>query len=1584
MKTRFDLILLAILMLFPSMAAAQYVDAEDAVEGIYKYLWYEDSEEGDNFEGKVITVDGTGRKLKYKKLKNRRTLTGEMCAINKIVNTVDVGSGQKNLHYMLDDDLDNYSEFISTISAGVGYDPLVSVIDQSCYYARGTEAGFCIVAGGGSTVLSLDLLNALSITFYCDGNLVGTVAIKDGQTAGVLDLGLIKIPGSDQSVINLTAIAPETFNEIALDFDGVTVGVGQLYRIKYAFVGKPVEFTITENEKNGSVGPASGGSTATPFQRYDPANANVDLAEAGGYNTTAGIIWVPIKEGAKNMTDADLTNTMVIFPLIAIGELGRASFLMTDKVDPDREIYKAGTEVGFKYQFAGLLDLKVGSFIRIHLLDRNGEAKKKIDLDAQVLNLGVGTGGEAISSVVADVDFSGAIIEFCTVLSVDLSGIGVYYAFVREQPEIRHHCPINPSADAYLCLEQTTYQLHANPALNVTWELTSCPEGSGATVTPEGRVTGLDIKGVYVFTVTAEDGCSDKTTLFYDMFPEDIDYGNPMLNDDDLDNGTYVLSDTHNGESSGGLLIIDKLTNPENVIKGTDDYAVYNGGLKLADNNLIIGVKRTDGLIMSYKNERENNPETSDPIGKRLGFVVSSSVVGLNAGVLHLWNIRCFRNGKEVYRHVVDESNAVSAGLAGSSSNNRMRYSITVPWLDKDLNGMEIDEIQLWSSGVLDLGGSDLNIYYAFVEDASSGSADPLYCSATLLSSVDTHTRIDYAALGNPSLVKAVGAMNNISYFVDDSLDTALEDVHTAGVAARTTIPVLLGRTLDFRHELGIVMYNNTYLAGVDLGKGLTVYTMYRGEKTGDTFSDWGVLGADVAGFGDKNIFYIHPTTLYDEVVIDYGQAAEVAANTQYFGLFVRSDADNDGVPDCQDPCSCSSTLESLNVDDVCEGYDLTISGQGIPSNDYVLVFTDPAASEEPVIIKTEPFSKVNLSYTYTTQTPGIYHLTIREFGSDKILGTAAYEVHPLKTEWKTDAENSNWKDRANWTAGTPYCCTDVVIPSGASRYPVLRDNNPHGDEFCCNRILIRPGGSVEGVNKLNYRRAWVQMELTPNCYNLLSAPLKGMVTGDMFVPENDHGVHNPELFATREDDKLDDTNTPENRFNPSVYQRKWYSTAPEHRWNGQDDLLTKLEGIDNMNMTKWSSNFNHVSTPYSATEGFSMWVDNGKLSEDTQFVFTFPKENVTYNYFSDFDYTPVKGSEQTIKRAAADMGRFIYETDEPSRTMNYEEVERRLYDLNEGIKTTISPDGLAAGETTSYFLLGNPFMSHIDARKLILENADMIKGVMWYDGNVTSSLVYDQASGAFVNTGANESIAPMTSAFVIANAPYSSMELTLTAEMILPDEEPESAEENEAKMMRISAVMGNLESSMVVLPDAEIVNESLFDSEVAPSLALFAQVDGTACDIIPAAAEIPLTLICDPAKSVSLRFDCPEGIAANWQLVDKATGAEYSIESDVTLPGGTSTSSGRFVLRDMSAGVDNVASIDASDVFLEVDNHTVTARSNTDSIEAIEVYTVAGIKTASARSAATNCLSAAVDQGVCIVKVTANGKTTAHRLLVK
>ena len=1565
-----------------ALACCLQAEAQDSDAGTKPLV--EGKEVWSQTQGGVI--DGTV----YTKFDNRQAFAGKGYTVNKLIKVVSVGSWIKDLNNLTDENLDNYATFPSIVGAGVTANPIVSVRSTEHYFDAGTEAGFCMVASSGDNVLSLDVIKALSIGVYRDGELLETLAVEDGQSASGIGLSLIKIPGSEDACAYLTIKPHYIFDELCLiNAGGVNLDVGGSVRIKYAFAGTPKETKLI-NDDITNLGKTSG--------------RDLNL-EAKGWNPVLLGIPFPISDRISELTDNDKDNNwedfVALTPIVAIGYQGGVKLVVKPTSDDGQgEVFKKGDEVGFKYINKSAVDLGVGSTITICLFNKDGKKIDEQTVSSGVLALAVGKGDYAMASIVADQDFSGAELRFYTGVAAKLGTLGVCYGFVREKPNVKHNCAINPTISTNVCDEQTSYQLEANHDLSVSWSLVDQPDGANVSVTPSGQVTNMTEPGEYVFRATClscpnDPKCYEDITLnvgegLGSKNPEEAE-GTPLVNKKGETEKYETSTELH--ESSGSLVSVSKLEHPKNIVNDeTGDYAEYTGGLAIASNLHIAGVKTKDGSLIFDGTGKKNKQF-------KAGFVVEYTTTGLNLSALQHFQIRCYNKGKKVCEGVITESNTVSVGLVGSNQVQKVRFSAIFDACNDEGNPIQFDEITLWNSGVLNLNLSVMRIYYAFVQedyDPHNDVDDPLACvtETDYVSTNNTNASINGNGSQMAGAVAVGGIIDNLSYFIDDDLETPMKVVNTVGVGSGSIIAVNMGRTLDFRHQLCIVVDNDTYLAGVKVGNWLKVTTYMNGTATGDEFNEWNVLGVNAIGYGDKRIMMMQPKSNYDEVRLEIAGVAGVLDSQNFFGMFLRGDIDNDGIPDCTDPESCTTDIEGIEATEVCKGDFITIKGKGLSSTDYNIQLPDQNINEK---FRTD--EKGYFEKSYQLNKPGRYTMTFRD-GSGIRVGSATYVVHPLVTTWRKDAASTDWNAWNNWTAGSPYCCTDAVIPQGAQRYPVLDGTVRTGDEYCVQGIHFEPGAAVDRVYKLNYDSAWVEMDLEPNRYYMLGAPLKDMYTGDMFIPEN--GTPMPPYFT-----ELDNNNMPENRFSPRIYQRLWARTAPGKLYEGDKSI--------DIGKTRWSHNFNSVAFNYSTGAGtdatgydnaFSMWVDNEDLPDTTTFRFRFPKMHTKYNYYEDFGQTNTGISENVSRKDGP--YRFVYEQQAGDGNMNFTYVRKQPGTNGEIVDNKYERTVyLSAKDYTAHlnvedgteacFAAANPFMSRIDIAKFLEVNREKVASVGFYDGNAISTVSLG-SDGSLVSTqGGVETIEPMQGFFVTAKDPSTNpttLEVTFSASMMSPDvaETGSGAEAGDdtqqasqpASLLRMTVSRRGDKASTVVTETEGARARTIIENEASPKVAVFTVADGSAYDICPAdgRAYIPVGILTSGTDTLTLSFEAQGRTELdNYELYDNVTYTAYPLDAQLTFSG-MGSSIGRFAIRDRRQSPSLEENGDEG-IYIAVQDGRAIIRSARPDIIMAETYTAGGVKTGEYTSKGTVEAVIGINKGINIVKVTLeNGETKTFKVM--
>ena len=845
----------------------------------------------------AVAVNSNGRGTKVKTvyqdtdpsapnyLKNRRALVGPGCTVNSVGAGVSVASGLKDLKNLCNDDLDDYASFPGLVDATVAASPVVSIKDNKHYYAKGTEAGFTICTSSDANILKVDVSTLYGIKFFKDGEAVSdVVAVKTGQNITGLGLSLLTIPGNKLVTKSFVAEAPEDFDEVELYRLGVEANVGKVLNIKYAFVGKAREYTITNNKDNG----------ITKYAQEQGREAFTLEAKADGPTDKLGL-------SRGNLIDEDLTNSFTVSAVMKIGN----SLPVTVVARPSdgKEAFPAGTEVGFKYNSSTVLNLGVGNGATITLYDKDNKKIKEYPIEATVLGLNVikaSKDGELVLK--APQGFSAAKLQFPGVLELNLGKDDVNYAFVRMAPDLAtHHCPIEATASHNVCGCENEYQLqHSDKVSNITWSIVSQPADSNISLDEQtGKVTNIYAPGDYTFKATAADGCTETTTIHYAPYYNPAEHGVTLLVNNKNEAEKYVLSDN----KGGSLIQIFGDTQNANAILTSDltDFAYTNPGVEIATNMGIVGVKSVDGSNLA------KNVATDHAM--KVGFVVSSKATGLTADALKLYNIQLLKKGNKVYGDATTHWNGISAGLIGSEKTEKGRLSIDVP------AGTDFDEIVLYSSGLLGVDLDKLNVYYAYVSDETMENAanNALY-GAEIVSVDNTDASIDLANTKIVSVATIGSGLTNMSNLIDNDMNTYMTfplGVELNGAAVMVNVGKIVNQQQNNvtraaaaeQNKQGqkIVLATNqlTLGLGVDLIKVLKV-TTYLDDKQQEELTDWKVLGADVIGTGGKGYVSLVTKEPFNKLKIEQVNPVKAANTLQIGGIALTSNINEDGTStDC-------------------------------------------------------------------------------------------------------------------------------------------------------------------------------------------------------------------------------------------------------------------------------------------------------------------------------------------------------------------------------------------------------------------------------------------------------------------------------------------------------------------------------------------------------------------------------------------------------------------------------------------------------------------------------------------------------------
>lgn len=936
---------------------------------------------------KKVWQDSDPNKENY--FNNRRALVGPGCMINSLFDGVKLLSETKDLQNICNDNLDDYATIPALADVTVLGSPIISVKDNQHYYAGGTEAGFVICATSDAGILKLNLADFYKIQFLKDGKAVGELQkISTGNSVTGLGLSLLTIPGSDQVNKLYTATAPGNFDEIKLVQCGVDADVLSAINIKYAFVGKAREYTITNNKENG---------IAKYAQEQGRKNITLDCE---GYSH--------LVSKKENVIDEDLTNSFDINGInLALVQLGSRPIKVIAKPSDNQEAFSANTEVGFKYASSALLNLNLGKGIRLTFFNKEGKEIGHKVISTTVLGLGlIKKSTEAELVMKAPWDFS-AVKLSVEGLNAGLTGTNkVYYAFVRMAPDAAsHHCPINATSSRDVSGSVNQFQLQHNKNVDVTWSVQSHPDGAAdvEVVPTSGLVSNLSLPGKYVFRATAADGCYEETTLNYAPKYVAEEHGVNILVNKEGEEPKYVLSD----KLGGGLIqIFDKMMNCSAILTTSlNDFAYREPGVEVAANTGLVGIKTADGS--NFADGLNGNARAFN--GKmKVGFVVSAKATGLDANVLKLYNIKLYNKGKEVTGDVTTHWDAISAGLIGKEETRKMCLNVEVP------AGCAFDEVVLYRSGVLSADLSQLNIYYAYVADAEADNAttNPIY-GAQVVSTNNTNASIDFANTKMFSVANIGNGYDELGNLIDDSMDTYLTLPLGANLGG-ATISVNMGKVVDKGQQLVMVTRKLALGLGVSLGDGLKL-TTYLDGKEQEELTNWKVLGADVIGSKGDSYAVLNPTKSFDQVRITPVDVVSALKNIQIKGFALRTDMNDDGTLNGYDDLLVLDERKTLDVKKSYKNARMLLRRTFTKSN-------DGAKGWNSIILP------VNMTAAQV----------VKAFGE----GTKLAEFRALEDNWIKFSTVNVDPDGVLLKKNTPYIIYPTKEPLGNYTYTIDRETN--------------------------------------------------------------------------------------------------------------------------------------------------------------------------------------------------------------------------------------------------------------------------------------------------------------------------------------------------------------------------------------------------------------------------------------------------------------------------------------------------------------------------------------------------------------
>ncbi len=337
-------------------------------------------------------------------------------------------------------------------------------------------------------------------------------------------------------------------------------------------------------------------------------------------------------------------------------------------------------------------------------------------------------------------------------------------------------------------------------------------------------------------------------------------------------------------------------------------------------------------------------------------------------------------------------------------------------------------------------------------------------------------------------------------------------------------------------------------------------------------------------------------------------------------------------------------------------------------------------------------------------------------------VGTIPFVVSvvPGYLRWDPLTADNRWNNPDNWiginSSNTalvhedarfaPLSSTYVVIPpmTDGRPYPVLPDAIPYEDSIQqvgfeynkCHSIRFLPGGALSQQQRLEYDSVIADLSAPHDKWALRSAPLEGLLSGDIFMSNADLSGETSPWKVGPFDAAGRNYNTGNASFWLSLYSRDAI-----HQNNGTTVDTVKTEAAE------WSKVTNALSLELQPAQGWAVYT---RTKSGNAAAVRLPKSDDTYYYYTksgekvDDLYEPYLRAKREKSAGGADkVGKMAFY---PGKA-----VTNQSYTLSNGTAATS-------------FVFGNPTLGYIDIWGFIADNTSLLEneiGYMAADGTYTT-----------------------------------------------------------------------------------------------------------------------------------------------------------------------------------------------------------------------------------------------------------------------
>ena len=337
---------------------------------------------------------------------------------------------------------------------------------------------------------------------------------------------------------------------------------------------------------------------------------------------------------------------------------------------------------------------------------------------------------------------------------------------------------------------------------------------------------------------------------------------------------------------------------------------------------------------------------------------------------------------------------------------------------------------------------------------------------------------------------------------------------------------------------------------------------------------------------------------------------------------------------------------------------------------------------------------------------------------------------------WKgwVDTNSNNQIDEGELVEGfVPMPEVNVIIPKldNALLYPFIVPEHEHShypltinaEPHYCNNIYFAPEAKIHNQHLLEYDSAFVDMAITQGGWRMVSAPLKSMYSGDMYIPHK--GAHYADASAS----SLESSDP----FYVAPFSGSRSANAPFAFWASfyNKAVSTYYDDGTNVPIESNAAEFvqsNSMREKLLPGSGFMLWgAGPDNYTSDTLTVRLPKSESVYYS---------TAGNRHDVPRNR-EGHKLAFRADHTKDTMQIK--------LSNKIES-------------QYFLFGNPTMAYINMHDFLEANKETLDHVFYRIENEKWDASVEHTMGD------DRFLAPMTSVMLVANSEAKEITVTLNA----------------------------------------------------------------------------------------------------------------------------------------------------------------------------------------------------------------------------